>query len=198
MNFRTSNPNQHPDFYYSILRYMPEYMHRTKLPDLMSYSLAMPYTTSESYLGTASDTLKPVLNQNLEGMVVPLGLPSKNDPLDAFLSGKKEFMEKSAVDILQSIQERENIKKENLDKIQYDSSLTKGRLYEIEHWQTGKFSNIDRIRSSIHKELSDFEREKRFEEVACWRDTIRLKTELREVMKELEGEKRRETLLSGE
>ncbi len=56
---------------------------------------------------------------------------------------------------------------------------------------------IDRIRTNIERELLAFEREKRMEEVACWRDVCRLKSDLREVIRELEREKNRENLISG-
>ncbi len=35
------------------------------------------------------------------------------------------------------------------------------------------------------------------EGVACWRDVCRLKSDLRDVMRELEREKNRESLISG-
>jgi hypothetical protein len=177
MEFRTENPYLNPNFYYSTLRYVPGYTHRS-LPSSL-YPLALPDELSDSYLGTASEKLEPVLNKDLEGIASGVGLPAPNDPLGRFLAGKREFLEKSVQDILGQITERQEIKYDNLKQIDYDWCYATTRLYEIEHWATGLSSNIDRIRTTIHKELTNFQRERRLEEVACWRDTVRLRSELR-------------------
>ena len=101
-------------------------------------------------------------------------------------------------DVLGLIYEREEIKSNNIRTIDYDSCRTKARLFEIGSWQTGADPQLDKTRGNIERELLGFEREKRFEEVACWRDMTRLKSELREVLREFDGEKRKEALLEGD
>ena len=55
----------------------------------------------------------------------------------------------------------------------------------------------EKIRVQIEREMTSLEREKRFEEVACWRDTTRLRGDLREALRELGQEERKSALLSG-
>ena len=45
-------------------------------------------------------------------------------------------------------------------------------------------------------EIAGLEKERRMEEVSCWRDITRLKSELRETLKEFNHEKEKEGLLS--
>ena len=69
------------------------------------------------------------------------------------------------------------------------------RLFPLYQFHVGLNPNVDRMRSNIDKELIGLEREKRMEEVACWRDISRLRGELREIMGEYAQEKRKDGLL---
>lgn len=121
---------------------------------------------------------------------------AKDDPLQQFMEGKKHFLTRGIEDVLGLIQERVQIKYDNLRKITYDSSKTKGMLFQLYRWQIGGNPNVDRLRMGIEKELIGLEREKRMEEVNCWRDVTRLRTEMRELLGETAQEKRRDSLLS--
>lgn len=118
------------------------------------------------------------------------------DPLDRFFHGKRSFLAKSVEEILGLIYEREHLKYENIRKIEYDSCRVGTRLFQTYDWPIGSNPNIDRIRSNLEKELFTFEREKRMEDVSCWRDVCRLKSEFREVMREVSQEKLRQDLIT--
>jgi hypothetical protein len=122
---------------------------------------------------------------------------ASKDPLAPFFNGQKAFLGKSVQDILGLIYERETLKYNNLRGIDYDSGQLKSKLFEIDSWRTGVNPQIDKTRAQIDRDLFAFEHEKRFEEVACWRDTTRLRTELRETLGEFQREKRKQTLLKG-
>jgi hypothetical protein len=119
------------------------------------------------------------------------------DPLAPFFNGQKAFLGKSVQDIVGLIYEREGLKCDNIRRIDYDAGQLKSKLFEIDSWRTGANPQIDKTRAQLDRDLLACEREKRFEEVACWRDTTRLKSELRETLGEFQREKRKESLLSG-
>lgn len=118
--------------------------------------------------------------------------------MDRFLAGKREFLARSVEDILGMIYEREGLRDEHLRKIDYDSCKVSTRLLGIDYWRLGANKDLDKLRMNLEREIIAFEREKRMEEVNCWRDTSRLRTDLREVMREASQEWRRDSLLSGD
>lgn len=99
------------------------------------------------------------------------------DPLREYLEGKKRFLSRGIEDVLGLIQERVKIKYDLLRQIDYDSCKMQSRLFALYHFQLGLNPNVDRMRSNIDKEQVGLEREKRMEEVACWRDLSRLRGE---------------------
>ena len=121
---------------------------------------------------------------------------SEADPLGDFFSGKKAFLSDSIEGVVGLIYERQHLKYENFRKIDYDSCRAKTLLFQIDQWRLGLHQNVDRLRMGLEKELIGLERERRMEEVACWRDIVRLKTDLRELTGEFAQEKRRDSLLS--
>jgi hypothetical protein len=117
------------------------------------------------------------------------------DPIHEFMEGKKRFLSRGIEDVLGLIHERVKIKYDLMHQIDYDSCKMKTHLFPLYHFQVGLNPNVDRMRSNIDKELVGLEREKRMEEVACWRDISRLRGELREIMAEYSQEKRKDGLL---
>ena len=117
------------------------------------------------------------------------------DPIREFMESKKRFLSRGIEDVLGLIHERVTIKYDLLHQIDYDSCKMHSRLFPLYHFHIGLNPNVDRMRSNIDKELIGLEREKRMEEVACWRDISRLRGELREIMGEYAQEKRKDGLL---
>ena len=75
-----------------------------------------------------------------------------------------------------------------------------GQIYETLETDAGQeraFAVLDKIKTSIMREIVAFEREKRMEEVACWRDVTRLRGELREIAGRYVMEKRKDRLFEG-
>ena len=159
------------------------------------YSVYIPFPLSESSINPDQQAGHG-LPIHLDALTEDLLGATKTDPLDQFISGKKEFLAKSVEDILGLVYEREQLKYENFSKIDDESCKFGTQLLGLDQWYTGKNSNIDKWKSNLQRDLAALEKEKRFEEVACWRDTTRLRSELREAMKEFDQEKRRETLLN--
>lgn len=121
----------------------------------------------------------------------------EQDVFSDIFGAKKDFLGRTTEDLLGLIYERENIKYDHMGKIDKESCYVGRCLRGIEDWLPGVDKNVDKIRSNAEKELLGLEREKRMEEVACWRDVTRLRSELREVMKEWSQEKRRDRIITG-
>jgi hypothetical protein len=198
MHFKTDQTNQYQE---NMGLYSVPYdsIDRHTHPDQaisVSYLTFLP-ELSDSY------TQKTKTDESLSSSFLPsspigaLTEGAAHEPLGDFLTGKRKFLTKSVKDALGLIYERERLKDSNLHQIDYSSMQMKERLFEIEDWRAGTNSQIDKVRANIDRELLSFEREKRFEEVACWRDVTRLKSELREMLGDLDRETRRERLLGG-
>jgi len=143
-----------------------------------------------------SDENETMKGKDLEGLSDGLSLAKSSDPLGAFLGAKKEFLGKSIADLLREIEVRERMRDDHLHRIDYESCSFQTRIYELDFWQRGMNPTADKVRTSIEKEMSGLEKEKRMEEISCWRDVSHLKTDLREVMQEWAMEKRKDLLLS--
>ena len=164
-------------------------------------TVSLPYLSllsqpSDSYAGKPYSSCTAPLG-HLEAITDDILPRDNSDPLGPFFAAKRGFLAGSVADILSLIYEREQLKYDNLRKIDYDSAKQKTRLFEIDSWRTGANPQIDKTRAQIDRELLSFEREKRFEDVACWRDITRLRGELREAVREFSQEKRKESLLGG-
>ena len=135
---------------------------------------------------------------HLDALTEGIRSEKTRDPIHYFLADKKAFLSKSVEDILGMIYEREYLRDTNCYRIDRDSCYISQKLYEIYYIPLGLNPNIDKLRSNLEREMIAFEREKRMESVACWRDITRLKSDLREVMREFSQENRKGYLLSGD
>lgn len=111
--------------------------------------------------------------------------------IDVFMTAKRTFAARSVEDILGLIYERDSLCQGNIRKIDYETSAVKTRLFEFDKWRWGLNPQMERVRFGVEHELRALEGEKRKEEVECWRDTTRLRGELREAMREFGQENRK-------
>jgi len=148
---------------------------------------------SDSY--AAPETQDNVYS-HIDALVEGVSGSQQTDPLERFMSARKRFLGRSVQDILGLIYERESIKYENDHRILYESAQVGSHLLNLGDWNIGTFKDIDKTRSQLEKEIANLEKERRMEEVSCWRDITRLKSELRETLKEFNHEKDKEGFLS--
>jgi len=124
-------------------------------------------------------------------------ISGSSNALDRILTGKKQFAAKTTQEILGLIYQREEIRYDHARAIDYESMQLKEKLFETGTWQTGLNPQLDKTRGQLQRELGGLERERRMEEVACWRDTTRLRENLREALRDFDQEKRKEQLITG-
>jgi len=155
-----------------------------------------PYHHSALSFPAASDSYAPPAGDDvLEALTHNITTPPAGDPIDAFFTAKKTFAARSVEDILTSLYERETLKYDNLRDIDYQSTTLRTRLFELQRWRLGLNPQMERVRFQVEKELADLEGEKRKETVECWRDVTRLKTDLRDALREFGQQKRTADLL---
>lgn len=193
MNFNSAYPTfcTDPGDMARYLYHDPQYSF--DLTRSSSCSLLFPQPSgSYAYLGEESGP-----DSHLEAITDDIETRPGLNPLGDFFGQKKRFLAKSVEEILGLIYEREGLKYENQRKADYDACRLTGRLLEMGSWRTGLDPGLDKTRGQIERDLLAVEREKRFEDVACWRDVTRLKTELRDALGEFEREKGKADLLAG-
>jgi len=119
------------------------------------------------------------------------------DPLGKILSGKREFLNKSIEEIITLIKEREQLRDRNIYKIDIDICKINTVMLNLPGQRYSIDVDTDTINDTLQKQVMTLNKEKRAEEVACWRDITRLKSDLKDSLKELAQEKRKQSLLSG-
>ena len=111
----------------------------------------------------------------------------------------RSLLAHSIQDLVELINERESLRDNNIYKIKIDSCQINNRLHEIEQWRSGHINpQVEKLRAGLESEVNTLEREIRMEEVACWRDVVRLKSDLRESIGEFVNEKRKQNLIDGD
>ena len=128
-----------------------------------------------------------------------LGLDSivtHGDPIDRFLDSKREVLLNSSKGILEQIYERLSIRDSNLYEIGGRICRANSVLDQLDVFELGALPVIDKRKSFFEKELITFEQEKRFEQVACWRDVSRLQGQLLELKQQIDSQANRQKLIN--
>ena len=116
----------------------------------------------------------------------------KKDPLAQFLSSKREFLNKSLDEIVALINEREQIRDSNIYQIEKDICKVHTKMFNLS-WQRYNINfDTNKEYHKLQQQVIMLNREKRAEDVACWKDLIHLKSDLRESLKDAEQEKRKQ------
>ena len=151
------------------------------------------FSDSAAPLETRADP--PAGDDVLEALTHNITTTPAGDPIDAFFTAKKTFAARSVEDILTSLYQRETLKYDNLRQLDYEEAALKTRLHELEAWHTGMNPQMERVKIGLEHELHALAGETRREHVECWRDVTRLKTDLRDALREFGQQKRTADLL---
>jgi hypothetical protein len=196
MDFGPPQPKPYFDWYAYTARY-PSGSFPSRRP------AASTASTTSSHTLTSGEHAVPYTpskggSTHLDALTDSLSTQASQDPLDNFLTAKRTFVGKTVEDILGSLYERVSLKYENLQQLDYQACQLKTRLMALEQWRWGLNPQMERVRIGIEHEILDTDSEKRREEVECWRDVTRLKTELRESLREFSQEKQKNALITGD
>ena len=125
------------------------------------------------------------------------GNTSTQDPLARFLSGKRRFLNKTKEDIVTLIEEREKLRDRNIYQIDKDICEMHTRMLNLPRERYIVNPDTEKMYHTLQQQVMRSYGEQRSEAISCWRDVTRLKSDLRESLKELEQESRKQSLLSG-
>jgi len=123
---------------------------------------------------------------NIGLSVDPSGITVRSkDPLDNFFQAKRVNLAQSLEEISDLIDHRESIKERNLYAIALGECELLTKLHNLESWYLGTDPVIDKRKAILERELLEFDRQKRMEETAAWKDVLTLKGELRGITQDL-------------
>ncbi len=160
-----------------------------------SYYFSVPYNAFS--LPQRSDSYAvPGTTQVLDALTGGLETTLQHTPLDRFLDRRKRFAAGSVEDILGQIYERQTLKYDLIGNIEEERCYIKSKLLETGQWRTGLNPQLDKTRGQLQSTILALDQEKRREETACWRDITRLRSELREALREFDAEHHKTGLLN--
>jgi hypothetical protein len=92
---------------------------------------------------------------------------------------------RSFYDITALIDERKKLKEQNLYQIAQGECEVLTRMHRLDDWLEGINPGVDKRRSGLEKDLLDFGRQKRTEEVSAWKDVLMLKKDLGKLLNDM-------------
>lgn len=120
-------------------------------------------------------------------------LYSKQQDLSSQVLTEKVTLKKaSLIQLLLLIKEREKIKHKNLSEI--ERRLVDSHSNHYKATITGAMQ----ARGSLERVIADLEKQRRTEQISCWRDTLPLRQELLKMLEEYKGSVRRANLFLSE
>ena len=122
---------------------------------------------------------------------------TRGDPLARFLSGKRKFLQNSFDGITGLIKERERLKYAAFYQINQDVCDVRTKMLNLPKSGYALIPDMEKTYDALHRQVVALHKEKRAEEVSCWRDVSRLKSDLQESIKQLEQERRKQSVLTG-
>jgi hypothetical protein len=126
------------------------------------------------------------------------GVSAASDPLERFTAGKTAILESAIQQVMEEIEARETLHDELVEEIDKQFCIQKEALMQVAPNGNSPFTVGDpKRRGSIEKELCSLDSEKRHEQVAIWKDVASLNREFRELLRELEEEKRKQQVMHG-
>jgi hypothetical protein len=97
---------------------------------------------------------------------------SESNNIDSFFTDKLKLNEIHVSSLISQIYKRNDIKTENLSRIDKDMMKCQTSLFEIENIPKWYNSSITRTRNTLEKEILSLDKEKRAEYVSWWRDLV--------------------------
>ena len=124
--------------------------------------------------------------------------PSR-DVIDVLFTDKVNASKFSILQFISQIRQRKNIKKGNLGTLDYDMDRFKTQLVQVEDlWLYNEIFDLDnrKTKISLTQKIAGLKKEKRAEEVSCWRDLAQMRKELTDLIKEYRATSRKKELVA--
>jgi hypothetical protein len=119
--------------------------------------------------------------------------------VDEIFEDKVQGLKATIDSTLAQVEERKELRKKNLLGILQGECKCDTELMQLEErlrYSCAGSPGTDKAKATIQKELLNLERERRFEDVSCWRDLVFLRKELVSALGEYQTAQRRQEMLS--
>lgn len=124
---------------------------------------------------------------------------SGSDLIDILFTDRVNCTKFSILGLISQIRERQHIKRRNLERIDYDMDKFKTHLDQIEELCLyNEIFDFDRRKTkiSLGGKIAGLKKDKRAEEISCWRDLTELRKELLDLIKEYKTASRKKELVA--
>ncbi len=118
------------------------------------------------------------------------------DSADAFFFDKIERIRQVIVETIFEMKNRQRLNESFIQGIDSKIANMLHELKELKHWSLGNNPSIETRRIHLEKEVLQLEKEKRINNLNCWRDLLLLKKDLREALSEYKTLMRFKEILS--
>lgn len=122
-----------------------------------------------------------------------------SDLIDVLFTDKVNATKFSILHLISQMRERQNIKKRNLKRIEYDIDKFNTHLAQIEDLCLyNEILELDnrKTKISLAQKTAGLKKDKRAEETSCWRDLTQLRKELMDLIKEYRAASRKKELIA--
>lgn len=103
---------------------------------------------------------------------------------DDFFFDKIEKIKQVIIETISEMKNRQRLNELFIQGIDTKMANFLHQLEELKHWSLGNNPSIETRRIHLEKEVLQLEKEKRINNLTCWRDLLLLKKELREALSE--------------
>lgn len=120
--------------------------------------------------------------------------------VDEIFEDKVQGLKATIDSILAQIEERKTLRVKNFRSILRGECKCDTEFLQLEdrlRFSCAAGPEADKAKATIQKGLFDLERERRFEDVSCWRDLVFLRKELINALREYQTAQRKQSMLSG-
>ena len=150
-------------------------------PDIVSTPVNY---ANNNYIPFAHEELK----KSLEAIVSIPKSKSETSPLENMFSDKSKSLKASVNALLEEINLREGINTYHLKKIDYEVCQQHTHLMQLDnisgHHPSDLSKHVDEAKKRIESNVLELEKEKRKEQLECWRDLMFLKKYLMSALKD--------------
>jgi len=115
---------------------------------------------------------------------------------DAFFLDKVERIKQVILETISEMKSRQRLNEFFIQGIDSKVASFLHDLDELKHWSLGNNPSIETRRIHLEKEVLQLEKEKRINNLNCWRDLLLLKKDLREALSEYKSLMRFKEILS--
>ncbi|MFX0097871.1 MAG: hypothetical protein ACFE7E_08950, partial [Candidatus Hodarchaeota archaeon] len=120
---------------------------------------------------------------------------SEDNLAEEIIKEKQKFQKTSLVQIINLIAEREKAKQRNMRSLDSEIMDVQSQLY-VYRCHVYPISPDNKRKSNLERALSELENRRRQEDIACWKDTLKLWQRLLEIIAEYRATLRKVALIT--